>query len=338
VLIAPEYALPLAASERFGLASGKTSLTRKTRVGVFCDEGPGQDRGEWRAAAETAPGCVIRSYETASGRLDFCNGDPVNFFDPTGRVLGTGLSTGELASAIGSGLWEGAKNVGYSAVTAPYRMGQTVVSGYTQMGGLLGDVLTGNSGIVDMASHPINTLQATGNVALDTAVGIGKGIYWQAQTSEGLANLSTDLAMGLGLGAILTNTSPALRLEYESKVSQLADTANELKAAGMDPESIARALGAERRALGEAYKGMTPPDLLEEITQRNIAKYGDPLGPTVDDLVASGKTWEQIIDSASRAGGQDLNFGDTLGRNLTGGLGTAAAAANSAQNGQKKCP
>jgi hypothetical protein len=86
VLIAPEYALPLAASERFGLASGKPSLTAKTRVGVFCDEGPGQDRGKWRAAAGTAPGCVIRSYETASGRLDFCNGDPVNFTDPDGRA------------------------------------------------------------------------------------------------------------------------------------------------------------------------------------------------------------------------------------------------------------
>jgi hypothetical protein len=140
---------------------------------------------------------------------DFAHGDPVNYFDPTGRIFGTGLSPGELGSAIGSGLLQGLGNVGYSAVTAPYRFGTTVVSGYSQMGGLLGDALTGNSGIVGMASHPINTLQSTGSVAVDTAVGIGRGVYQQAQTSEGLANLSTDVGFGLLLGNLTPNTSLA---------------------------------------------------------------------------------------------------------------------------------
>jgi len=53
---------------------------------------------------------------------------------------------------------------------------------------------------------------------------------------------------------------------------------------------------------------LTPPDVLEQITERNVAKYGDPLGPTVDWLRAQGRTWEQIIDSAARPGGQDLGF------------------------------
>jgi len=168
-----------------------------------------------------------RYYEPTSGRFlsvdplghaasrslyDFCNGDPVNYFDADGRFAGTPLSAGEYFGAVGSGLWTGAGNVGCAAVTAPYRFGQTVVSGYSQMGGLLGDVLTGNSGIVDMASHPINTLQASGSVAVNTAVDMGKGIYQQAQTSEGLATLSTDLAFGLAFGKIV----PAANTAFES--------------------------------------------------------------------------------------------------------------------------
>ncbi len=81
-----------------------------------------------------------------------------------------------------------------------------------------------------------------------------------------------------------------------------------MRAAKMGSEDIARALHAERRALGEQFKALTPPDKLAEITQRNIQRYGDPLGPTVDWLRGQGKTWEQIIESASRAGGKDLGL------------------------------
>ena len=47
---------------------------------------------------------------------------------------------------------------------------------------------------------------------------------------------------------------------------------------------------------------------LTEIYQRNVAKYGDKLGPTVDFLREKGKLWEQIIESAGRTGGKDLGF------------------------------
>ena len=44
------------------------------------------------------------------------------------------------------------------------------------------------------------------------------------------------------------------------------------------------------------------------IYARNIEKYGDKLGPTVDWLRAKGKSWEQIIESAGRSGGEDLGL------------------------------
>ena len=145
---------------------------------------------------------------------DYAGGDPVNFFDPTGRIFGTTLTLGEFASAVGSGLLTGAGNVAYSAVTAPYRFGTTVVSGYQQLGGLAGDALTGslNSDVNLMASHPISTLQATGQAAVQTAIQIGTGVAQQAQTSQGLANLSTDLLFGIAAGSagvqVLNESAP----------------------------------------------------------------------------------------------------------------------------------
>ncbi len=65
---------------------------------------------------------------------------------------------------------------------------------------------------------------------------------------------------------------------------------------------------AERRVIGERYKSLTPPDKLAEIYERNIDIYGDKLGPSIDWLRARGKSWDQIIESASRTGGKDLGF------------------------------
>ncbi|GGX28220.1 hypothetical protein GCM10010946_01230 [Undibacterium squillarum] len=63
-----------------------------------------------------------------------------------------------------------------------------------------------------------------------------------------------------------------------------------------------------RRELGERYKNLTPADKLKGIYTRNLERYGDKLGPSVDWLRARGKSWEQIIESASRPGGKDLGF------------------------------
>lgn len=73
-----------------------------------------------------------------------------------------------------------------------------------------------------------------------------------------------------------------------------------MRKAGASSESIAKALHAERRALGVEFKNLTPPDMLQKIYSRNIEKYGDKLGPSIDYLRGKGKTWENIIESATR--------------------------------------
>ena len=42
--------------------------------------------------------------------------------------------------------------------------------------------------------------------------------------------------------------------------------------------------------------------------QRNIQKYGDKLGPSIEYLRQQGKSWDDIINSALRTGGKDLGF------------------------------
>ena len=67
--------------------------------------------------------------------------------------------------------------------------------------------------------------------------------------------------------------------------------------------------GAARRYhKGGQFKALTPSEKLAEIYERNLQQYGDRLGPTIEWLRAQGKSWEQIIESASRAGGKDLGF------------------------------
>ena len=81
-----------------------------------------------------------------------------------------------------------------------------------------------------------------------------------------------------------------------------------MRAAGNSAEEIARALHAQRRALGVQYKNLTPDEPLQQIYERNLAKYGDKLGPTIDYLRNKGKSWEEIIESACRTGGKDLGL------------------------------
>ena len=84
--------------------------------------------------------------------------------------------------------------------------------------------------------------------------------------------------------------------------------ANELKLQGKSSEEIARTVSQQRNQLKLDYREETSPELVKVFEQRNIQKYGNPIGPTADQLQQSGKTWEEIIKSATKPGGKDLGF------------------------------
>jgi hypothetical protein len=101
---------------------------------------------------------------------------------------------------------------------------------------------------------------------------------------------------------------PALRKAYVNEVSAIKDLTEALKASGLSEDVIARVVHAQRRYLGTKYKNLTPTDMLEKIYERNLQKYGDKLGPTIEYLRAQGKSWSEIIESAARTGGKDLGL------------------------------
>lgn len=97
-------------------------------------------------------------------------------------------------------------------------------------------------------------------------------------------------------------TPGELRLRYEQAVFGLRASVAVLRSEGASPEVIARAVHAERRRLAATFKELTPEPLRSRIYGRTRAVYGDPLGPTIERLRAQGKSWDDIIDSATRPG------------------------------------
>ncbi|MCM5680559.1 hypothetical protein M8A51_13585 [Schlegelella sp. S2-27] len=120
------------------------------------------------------------------------------------------------------------------------------------------------------------------------------------------------------------SAKPLLRLEYEVVVRRrVGGLVDRMRAAGKSEEEIARAANAERRAIGKEFKDKTDPDLRAVIYKRNEELYGDPLGPTYEDLkrghkihpktgdkikIGKGneKTDAQIIESAQKTGGEEF--------------------------------
>ncbi|WP_246670232.1 cell wall-binding protein [Bradyrhizobium stylosanthis] len=82
----------------------------------------------------------------------------------------------------------------------------------------------------------------------------------------------------------------------------LAEMATDMRRRGLEAETIARAVHAERLTIAKAFKDLTPEPLRTRIRARTIAQYGNPAGPSIDFLRAVGKSWDDIIDSASRPG------------------------------------
>lgn len=166
----------------------------------------------------------------------------------------------------------------------------------------------------DMITYAGSYAESLSFNLIDTGVDESSSAYTSGQVASifaGGAGLVKGGIRGLRAGWTAFKAGRALRAlrgQYVSAVEALATRVPGMRQAGMSSEQIARALHAERRVLGEQFKALTPADKLAEIMQRNMQRYGDPLGPSIDWLRAQGKTWEQIIESASRAGGRDLGF------------------------------
>lgn len=97
-------------------------------------------------------------------------------------------------------------------------------------------------------------------------------------------------------------TGDGLRSRYETAVLALREQVAAMRGEGASAETIARAVHAERRRLAARFKEQTPEPVRSQIAQRTLTVYGDAIGPTIEWLRARGKSWDGIIDSATRPG------------------------------------
>lgn len=127
---------------------------------------------------------------------------------------------------------------------------------------------------------------------------------------------------------LLHSSKPLMRLEYETAVRRIGEGVGEMRKAGASEAEIAKWAHQQRRDLGERFKNKTDPALRQIIYKRNQTKYGDPLGPTYDDLKRGyhvkadgskvpvgkgiGKTDTEIAAGASSAGGDDMPWDKIL--------------------------
>lgn len=142
-----------------------------------------------------------RYYEPTSGRFlsadpmghvasrslyDFANGDPVNYFDPTGRIFGTGLSTGEFFGALWQGSVGSAPVQNFSNAWVAISNTNSPVTGARIYAGIGVSILDG-----DFFDQPTNMIPGSHSVSIN---GIGtnepgrKAIYQNVNAALGVDN------------------------------------------------------------------------------------------------------------------------------------------------------
>ncbi|MFM9370764.1 hypothetical protein [Streptomyces sp. Da 82-17] len=91
-----------------------------------------------------------------------------------------------------------------------------------------------------------------------------------------------------------------VRVRYHQLLTDMGRRRCALERAGASPETVARELVRMRNEAKDiARAGMTPAQVAA-LEQRNREKYGNPLGPTADQLYAKHGSWEKVVESAGR--------------------------------------
>ena len=91
----------------------------------------------------------------------------------------------------------------------------------------------------------------------------------------------------------------SIRAEYERKVHALKTLGESKLASGCPVEEVSRKLRSKRRELGKIYKEAAPPLFRQYIYWATENVYGDPVGPSYEQL-RQRKSCEEIIESSSR--------------------------------------
>jgi AraC-like DNA-binding protein/mannose-6-phosphate isomerase-like protein (cupin superfamily) len=88
------------------------------------------------------------------------------------------------------------------------------------------------------------------------------------------------------------------RLAYLEKIRSLRELAKSLEEKGVSEEEIAKRLYAERRKYAEAYRTSLPPLMRAYTNEQSIRKYGNPIGPSYEQLMKKKRSLRKIIEGS----------------------------------------
>jgi hypothetical protein len=198
----------------------------------------------------------------------------------------------------------------------------TIASGLTELPGELrarlnsedptvrGEALVDTLAIASASTAIVGRLQQTGSKAItaalekQAALQAGARATANAQMENNIYRDGHRFESNVIDGVPLAN----IRLEYEIAVKNILIEANKMLATGKSEDVVARWAVDRRNEIKLQFQNITPSNRLSVIEGRNVEKYENILGPKVDQLRGSGKTWAEIIESAARPGGRDIDL------------------------------
>jgi RHS repeat-associated protein len=138
----------------------------------------------------------------------------------------------------------------------------------------------------------------TGVVAYDStmfaAMDIAAGALGPAGAAGCAARTGTETASNAG------RLLQTIREGYLKSVESMRGVESAMRASGASDKEIAQALvGLRNQAKVIARQAMTPEDIAK-VEARNLEKYGDPVGPSADDLFRKYGSWAKVIEAAYR--------------------------------------
>ncbi|MEU3727562.1 hypothetical protein [Streptomyces sp. NPDC031705] len=90
------------------------------------------------------------------------------------------------------------------------------------------------------------------------------------------------------------------RIRYHDLLEAMHRTEAAMRESGASDEEIARELVDMRNQAKEITRAGMTPEEVRILEERNTAKYGNPLGPTADQLYAKYGSWQKVTAASMR--------------------------------------
>ncbi|RSS72817.1 hypothetical protein [Streptomyces sp. WAC06614] len=95
--------------------------------------------------------------------------------------------------------------------------------------------------------------------------------------------------------------SRRIRMQYHALLGEMDRTACRMRQDGRSEEEIARTLVQMRNDAKDVTRAGMSPEEVRRLEERNMKKYGNPLGPTADQLHAKYGSWQEVSAAATRS-------------------------------------